>query len=153
MTVIAWDGRTLAADKRATSGGGIARTVTKIERHKDCLIAITGCWDTGAEMREWFKAGADPATFPAKARDDRSTLIVIDAAGINTWAIGPYPMRVEEPRCCWGSGRDYAEAAMHLGHDARKAVEVACHFQTDCGNGIDVLALAGTAPGATGEKL
>jgi hypothetical protein len=141
MTVIAWDGRTLAADKRATSGGGIARTVTKIERHGGSLLAITGCWDTGAEMREWFKAGADPERFPAKAREDRSTLIVIDADGIRTWAIGPHPMRIEEPRCCWGSGRDYAEAAMFLGHDARKAVEVACHFQTDCGNGIDTLTL------------
>lgn len=67
MTVIAWDGCTLAADKRASSGG-IARTVTKIERHEGCLIAMTGCWDTGAEMREWFKAGADPEKFPEKAR-------------------------------------------------------------------------------------
>lgn len=141
MTVIAWDGRTLAADKRATDGGGIARTVTKIQRHAECLIAITGCWDTGAEMREWFKAGADPDRFPAKARDDRSTLIVIDASGIRTWAIGPYPLLIEASRCSWGSGRDYAEATMFLGHDAVKAVEVACHFQTDCGNGIDALSL------------
>lgn len=50
-------------------------------------------------------------------------------------------MPIEEPRCCWGSGRDFAEAVLHLGHDARKAVEVACHFQTDCGNGIDSLDL------------
>jgi len=141
VTVIAWDGRTLAADKRATGGGGIALTVTKIQRHADCLIAITGCWDTGAEMREWFKAGADPVKFPAKARDNHSTLIVIDASGIRTWAIGPYPMTIEAQRCSWGSGRDYAEAAMFLGHDAVKAVEVACHFQTDCGNGIDTLTL------------
>ena len=141
MTVIAWDGRTLAADKRATSGGGIARTVTKIQRHGGCLIAITGCWDTAAEMREWFKAGADPDKFPVKAREDRSTLIVIDADGIRTWAIGPHPMTIEADRCCWGSGRDYAEAALFLGHDAVKAVEVACHFQTDCGNGIDALRL------------
>ena len=43
MTVIAWDGHTLAADKRSVSGGGIARTVTKIQRHGDCLIAMTDC--------------------------------------------------------------------------------------------------------------
>jgi len=141
MTVIAWDGRTLAADKRAVSGGGIARTVTKIERHGECLIAITGDWDTGSEMREWFKAGADPERFPAKAREDRATLIVINREGIRTWAIGPYPMTIEQDSCCWGSGRDYAEAVLFMGYDARKAVEVACHFQTDCGNGVDVLEL------------
>lgn len=141
MTVIAWDGRTLAADKRAVSGGGISRTCTKIERHGDCLIAITGDWDTGAEMREWFKAGAQPDKFPPKAREDKSTLIVIDSDSIRTWAVGPYPLHIEAERCCWGSGRDYAEAALYLGHDAQRAVEVACVFQTDCGNGIDCLTL------------
>lgn len=51
MTVIAWDGSALAADKRAVSGGGIARACTKIERHGSSLLGITGDWDTGAEMR------------------------------------------------------------------------------------------------------
>lgn len=145
MTVIAWDGEMLAADKRAVSGGGIARTVTKIFRHGEFLLAITGDWDTGAEMREWFKAGAEPEKFPAKARDDKSTLIVIGRSEIRTWATGPYPMAIEMRQCCWGSGRDYAEAALYLGHDAKRAVEVACAFQTDCGNGIDSLSLMGGA--------
>jgi hypothetical protein len=142
VTVIAWDGKTLAADKRAVSGGGIARTCTKIQRHEACLIAMTGDWDVAAELREWFKAGADPDKFPKEARDDKSTLIVIDRQnGIRSWSTGPYPLVIESERCCWGTGRDYAEAAMYLGHDARKGVEVACVFQTDCGSGIDCLTL------------
>lgn len=141
MTVIAWDGHTLAADKRAVSGGGIARTVTKIQRHGDSLIGMTGCWDTAVEMREWFKAGADPDKFPASARLDKSTLIVIDQTGIKTWGIGPYPFVIEQRKCAWGTGRDYAEAAMYLGRDAGSAVEVAIVFQTDCGNGCDFLRL------------
>lgn len=51
MTVICWDGKTLAADKRATSVG-LARTVTKVQRHGDVLLAMTGDWDVAAEMRE-----------------------------------------------------------------------------------------------------
>ena len=142
MTVIAWDGRTLAADKRATSGGGIARTCTKVQRHGAALLGITGDWDVAMELREWFKAGADPAKFPARAKEGESTLIVIRPGGlIESYCSGPYPLVIEEQRCAWGSGRDYAEAAMYLGHDARKAVEVASHFQTDCGNGIDSLDL------------
>lgn len=144
MTVIAWDGRTLAADKRATSGGGIARTVTKIMRHGAQLLAITGEFDTGAEMRQWFIDGAVPADFPAKAREDKSTLIVVDSAGIRSYACGPHAMWIEQERCAWGGGRDFAEAAMWLGYSARKGVEAACNFQTDCGNGIDVLDLLAT---------
>lgn len=141
MTVIAWDGRTLAADKRAVSGGGIARVVTKIVRHGPQLLGITGDWDTGAEMRQWFMDGARAADFPAKAREDKATLVVVDADGIRTYASGPYAMWIEQVKCAWGSGRDFAEAVMWLGHDARRAVEAACHFQTDCGNGVDVLPL------------
>lgn len=131
----------LAADKRAVSGGGIARTVTKIARHGDALLCITGDWDTGAEMREWFRAGALPADFPPKAREDKCTLIVIDSGGIRSFATGPYPLLIEAKRCAWGSGRDFAEAAMYLGKSAADAVAVACVFQTDCGNGVDVLEL------------
>lgn len=141
MTVIAWDGKTLAADKRATTGGGIARTVTKIERHKDALLAFTGSWDVATQIREWWKAGADPENFPSKARDDVATLIVIKAGCIESYASGPYPMMIEAEQCAFGSGRDYAEAAMYCGKTAAEAVAVACHFQTDCGNGIDMLAI------------
>lgn len=139
MTVIAWDGQTLAADKRAVSGGGIARTVTKITRHDDALLAITGDWDVGAEMRAWWMAGADPKAFPPQAREDKASLIVIQRQQISHYASGPIPMVIESQRCAWGSGRDYAEAAMYLGHSAAKGVEVACQFQTDCGNGVDCL--------------
>lgn len=140
MTVIAWDGRTLAADKRA-SNAGMAKTVRKIDRHGDVLFAVTGDFDTAAELREWFKAGAKPSEFPEAARKDAATLVVIDAQGIRSYATGPYPMPIEDRISAWGSGRDFAMAVMHLGFDARKAVEVACLFQTDCGNGIDCLEL------------
>lgn len=43
MTIIAWDGKTLAADKRGTVAG-MAYTVTKIHRLPDGLVAFdTGC--------------------------------------------------------------------------------------------------------------
>lgn len=141
MTVIAWDGETLAADRRATSGGGIARTVTKIQKHGDVLLGVTGNWDVAAEMREWFKAGAVPADFPAKARDGDATLIVIRRGRIETFNEGPYSMPVEEEKAAWGSGRDYAEATMYLGGSAVQGVQVASHFQADCGNGFDTLTL------------
>lgn len=143
MTVIAFDGRTIAADKRLTQGGGIVRTVTKIIRAQGCLLAVTGGLDIGLEMRQWYLAGAVPAEFPPKAREDVATLIVIKPnAEIWTWAAGPYGSRIESEKAAFGSGRDFAEAAMYLGKSASEAVAVACVFQGDCGNGIDVLELA-----------
>ena len=39
MTTIAWDGMTLAADKRATAGS-LTRTVTKLYRVRGALCAL-----------------------------------------------------------------------------------------------------------------
>lgn len=80
MTVIAWDGKTLAADKRV-GYGNMHRTTTKIRRVGDALVG------------------------------------------------------------CSGSG-SLAVAAMHLGKSAREAVEIACLYDMNCGNGIDTLELA-----------
>jgi ATP-dependent protease HslVU (ClpYQ) peptidase subunit len=140
MSVIAWDGSVLAADKRV-SNAGLRHTCTKIEKHNNQLYGITGVWDIGAEMREWHKAGADPEKFPAKARDDKATLIVINDAGVHVYDAGPFPMRYENKCAAWGSGRDFAEAAMFMGKTAFIAVEIACHFAIDCGDGVDTLQL------------
>lgn len=146
MTVITFDGNTVAADKRA-SDCGLARTVTKIEKFGASILAMTGNWDHAVELREWYKAGARLDEFTDLLRECDATLIVFtrkaeNCCTVHSYSNAPYPMLVEETQCAFGSGRDFAEAAMHLGKTAREAVEIACHFQTDCGNGVDSLTLA-----------
>jgi len=142
MTTIAWDGKTLAADKRSTSAG-LARTVTKIFRHEGKLLGISGSFDYGMQVVEWFKAGAEPEKFPACQldKDDWSTLVVIDASGVGVYERGPFLLRNEDPSWATGSGRDYAMAAMHCGKSAAEAVAVAAAFDVGTGNGIDTLEL------------
>ena len=140
MTIVAWDGKTLAADKRMISSG-LMRTCRKIWEYNGNLIAITGDWDAGAELIAWFNAGADPAKFPEAGRKDTATLIVINTGCVWQYNAGPYGVLLECKQCAFGSGRDYAEAALYLGKTAYEAVEVACHFESSCGGGIDVLAL------------
>lgn len=139
MTVIAFDGKLLAADRRSIDAGGLCREITKIERFQDVLLAITGSWDVGAELREWWKHGADVAAFPPEARKDEASLIVFSPIGISLYGKGTFPMVFALKPCAFGSGRDFAEAAMYLGKDAIEAVAVAAHFQSDCGDGVNVL--------------
>lgn len=115
MTVIVWDGKTLAADKRATCGGGISRTVTKIKRSGEFLLGMSGDWDIACALRAWWESGAEPANFPDCAREGDATLMVLRPGYIATYQSGPYPLPIEAERCAFGSGRDYAEATMHLG--------------------------------------
>lgn len=144
MTVIAYDGRIIAADKRANYGS-LQRTTTKIHRIQNdavghLIVGTAGISAQGREMIAWIERGMDPKDFPHTQRDSKescSVLIVYPDGRKISFERSPYPLVLEDAQVAIGSGRDFALAAMHLGYDARRAVEVACHFDTSCGNGLD----------------
>lgn len=142
MSVIAWDGKSLAADKRAQLGG-LFRTTTKVFRVDALsLAAYAGDADAGEEVLAWFRAGANPAQFPATQRDREGCagLLIVWADGcIWKYERTPHAVKFPPQQFAIGSGRDFALAAMHLGKTAPEAVEVACVFDSGCGNGVDVL--------------
>lgn len=142
MTVIAWDGTTLAADKRVVYVG-MPRTVTKIFRVANALVGIAGDGAQGMDMVRWIECGSDREKFPAAQRDKEqwATVVVVNGAGLWLYERTPEAMRIEDSFYATGSGRDYAMAAMHFGKSAREAVEIACLFDVNCGNGIDELRL------------
>lgn len=140
MTVIAWDGKTLAADKRATKCG-LTYTVTKIFRIGDRLIGIAGDATRGQELIAWLDRGGDPSEYPElKDKDDAAHLLCVERDGtIRLYETTAYPYTVEDKVWAEGQGRDFALAAMHLGMDAARAVEFTSRFVSSCGNGIDTL--------------
>jgi ATP-dependent protease HslVU (ClpYQ) peptidase subunit len=143
MSVIAWDGHVLAADKQATNNG-LKRTTTKIHRVGECLVAFTGDASQGMLMVEWLRGGCVPDEFPASQRDkdDWAPVAVIRPdRTIATYERTPVPVVIEDRIYAAGCGRDYAMAVMHLGLGAVKAVEVACALDAYCGNGMDTLSL------------
>lgn len=143
MSVIAWDGKTLAADKRASYGTTIL-TTTKIFRVGGCLVGYTGDAVFGEQMLAWIRAGANVEDFPAAQRDkdDWCGVLVITPEGkVSRYERVPYPLTYEDKFFAAGSGGDFALAAMHLGKTAREAVELACKLDSGCGNGITELTL------------
>lgn len=145
MTVIAWDGRTLAADKQSTSHG-MRRTTTKIHRVSDGLLALTGGGAHGTALLDWFRGERDKEKWPKSPNDDDCASVIHvtrDGVFVYNGAGFPHGEPIEDGFIAFGAGRDYAMAAMYLGCDARRAVEVACVFDVGCGQGIDTLELAG----------
>jgi hypothetical protein len=144
MTVIAWDGKTLAADKQSASNGYATRA-TKIHRVPGGIVGFSGGATHAAELLEWFRDGRVSYKFPRRSLDDASAcgaLFISDEGVIHQYsADSACPEIIEEPFHARGAGRDFALAALYLGHDARKAVEVACALDVNCGCGIDALEL------------
>lgn len=142
MTVIAWDGRTLAADKRAVFGSS-TYVVTKIIRvDADRLVGVAGSMARGALIIDWLRRNGPPAEYPKQedAEDWVSCIVVHRDGRIHRYETRGIPIPMESSRHAIGSGRDYATAAMHCGRAAQEAVAIACEYCADCGNGIDTLA-------------
>lgn len=148
MTVIAFDGKTLAADKQA-SEGGIRHTTTKIRRvvkgrFKGYLVGAAGSATQGNMMMSWFERGADPDHFPRYQDNDDAAceMVAIAPDGqIFRFDFNPLPVVYHDKVYALGNGREVALGAMAMGADARKAVEVASEMCSGCGMGVDVLPL------------
>lgn len=148
MTVIAWDGKTLAADRRRSTEYGMIDEVTKcgasVTAAPDSwpyLWAISGKAAIALELLEWFHAGQDPFAFPASARGGDATLVIIDDEGACFYTRGPIAEPINRKIWATGTGGDLAIGAMHCGKTAREAVEIASIYCAWCGNGVDAFSL------------
>lgn len=141
MSVIACDGKILAADTLGISGD-LKLPTSKIRliflEGKSFYVGWTGQLDHGEALIDWYVSGAIKEKYPAfQSTNDWTRLIVIKndfekLLTVMSYEQTPYPIYYSIP-VAWGSGRDYALGAMAMGADARKAVEIACTFSASCG--------------------
>lgn len=144
MTIVAWDGTTLAADTQADASG-VRASVTKIFRLTDgSLFAGSGSLDQVLEMRNWVDKGASAEDFPSTQRDkdDWQPCINITKNGVYRYERTPFPIKFNCAYFTEGSGSYFATAALHLGKNAVEAVQVAIDLCPSCGGSIDTLTLS-----------
>lgn len=149
MTVIAWDGRSVAADTQCTFGDyrGPLRA-QKIVQRGDFVYGITGWSGWFEAWVKWHENGADPANIPAAGVDASQSgnfLVFHEGKALICSAQMPYLQEVGAPDA-WGSGADFAIGAMHAGSDARQAVEITIACTPSCGGPVDVIDLSPTPP-------
>lgn len=140
MTTIAWDGTTLAADRRISGCGGVLNT-TKIIRAPDGrLIGASGKASACEALRQWLltKEGEPPVPLKDEAWGD---LIEIEPDGtVYLWGEwGRFPVLDDEVAI--GSGHQFARAAMACGKSAAEAIEIAALFDECTGSEVDALVL------------
>lgn len=134
MTTIAWDGSTLAADRRRTLNGTVIRA-EKIHRveNKDSpfvLCGFAGCCYDAANIRLWIEGKLE------KPSVSSTHCIAIDKRR-QVWVTEEKLVWVRVPsKWAIGSGADYALAAMECGRSARGAITIASKFDQHTGRGI-----------------
>lgn len=145
MTTIAWDGRTLAADRQNTVDDDKSFRGTKIIRTVDGrLIGAAGNTVVCHAMMEWLADHPDTrGDMPAPQCQEDSSAHVLEVMRDGTvWRYethGAFPLGKGAAVC--GSGGPYAMAAMACGRTADQAVEIACRFDQLSAGPVDALVL------------
>lgn len=128
MTVIAWDGETLAADSQLNFGN-TRLTCEKLYRLPDG--SIVGLAGTAAKCTRLlrFMRGEGPA--PKRLMGCHA--IRVSADGVYLYAETTEPERLTSRRIAIGCGGDFAAGAMAAGKSAAEAVALTIENDTQCG--------------------
>ncbi len=143
MTVVIWDGKTLASDRRITSGHTISTSI-KIYRVQEGIIGFAGNVSSIHEFLDWFQNDRHAITFPEKLKSEETGVqaIFIDKnKKIWQFDYSPSPFQITQKYAAIGSGDESALVAMECGKSAEQAVKVVCKFNSSCGGGVDMLRL------------
>lgn len=149
MSVVAYDGRVLAADRIGICGDVKTHNSPKIVRlHTGAVVAWTGTHIYGRIMADWYARGAVAEDWPSFQRTDEWVcLVVYDKGSCFFYETEPLVVPVESPYWAWGSGQEVALGVLYAGGGAEMAVQAACDHCLTCGGGVDSFLLEGWREG------
>jgi hypothetical protein len=139
MTTIAWDGETIAADSQDNYTDFKTLSSQKLFRFGEEIIATAGHGTTGMLFIDWYEG--DQGEVPRIDADDDFDILVWNKDGL--FNVDRYfrLMRVSEPFFAIGCGACVALGAMHMGANAKQAVEVAKKVDLYTGGKVKVMTL------------
>ena len=147
MTVIVWDGKTLAADKMACYND-MQFTVDKLhvrwKQGEEIALAVSGTLNEGMAMIAWFLRDGSVDEFPKVKEENFTRLIVAQKSkSLLIFENHGEPIIYKDKYCAFGSGSELAMGALDamdflgITPDAIKVVEIVSGRSTTCGFGYD----------------
>lgn len=145
MTVVVWDGKTLAADKLIVAANAMRSRGTKIRAIGRYLIGYSGPLSVAEDFFQWardrFPENEAPKSHTDHERGGIAMMISRDG-NILIYDRSATPYRVEFDKYAIGAGAETAMTCLHLGHDAKTIVEACNATMIICGEGCDVLSFS-----------
>lgn len=142
MTTIAWDGRTLAADRAAWSSGNKyrVRKVYKVRAPdgRRFLVAFSGDANYCFAVLGWMRGGPRPGAYPNK--DGAYTIAVVIDEKNRIWRMDSDDLKyvpVLEKIHASGAGQDYAIGALEAGATATEAIRITIKRSDYAALGVD----------------
>ena len=151
MTVVVWDGETLATDRQASDGSVKWETDKAwyvMRDDKPYIVSGVGYLKYIVALREWFTEGANPDKYPFGISDTgaykitKSQLIVVSKdKGLMVYEDTPFPVIRGFTQCAFGDGKEFSYGAWSMGATSSEAVGVTNEHSLHCGKGVALYSL------------
>mgnify|MGYP003149565023 CR=1 len=150
MTVVVWDGETLATDRQASDGSLKWETDKAwyvMRDDKPYIVSGVGYLKYIVSLREWFINGAVPNEYPYGLKDSATRittqqLVVVDKdKGLIVYDDSPYPTVHGFVPCAFGDGKEFSYGALSMGATSSEAVGVTNEHSLHCGKGVAIYSL------------
>ena len=146
MTCIVAVPGAMYSDSKVTIGKGYSYPATKIVKAKGMLVGAAGSAGDCSRFLDWAKDGFTVKSKPKfecpSGHEDAIDGLIVKDDGIYYFCPEyPFPEKIEALFYGVGSGSKAARAAMMMGADPERAIEVACAVDDNCGPPIQVLKL------------
>lgn len=143
MTVIVWDGKTLAGDTQINYDDSASFCDTKVYKLKSVLYGHSGLSALRLPIKEWaeswipgMNSNRPDFLYDLKPKD-RSNFLIISDNVYEFCTMIPDPIVYSiDTRIAIGSGADVAMGAMYAGADAEEAAKIACKLRNSCGGDV-----------------
>ena len=136
MTTIVYRDGVMASDSQITDRGIVVAEEKKIIRYDGTLIGVAGNLDADAAFLEWVKF--EQTDKPDLKNSDFEALVVRQDGTMLWYGVNLIPLKMTSPYIAIGSGFHVAMGALHLGANAKEAVQVACDLDVLSGGTIQV---------------
>ena len=141
MSVIVWDGTTLAADSHANNGD-LAFPYPKLWALPDNRLAgAVGPLQAVTQMQQWTLDGLPPTKFPLNTGSPAQLLLVSKEKGVVRYRDSSIPYLHGSNKLAIGEGAPFAYGALFMGATAEQAVLAAIDGSPHCNGQVISLKL------------
>ena len=138
MSVVAWDGKTLAADKMSVYENTIIKTKKMRKLPSGEVFAWAGSVENALAVVKWYEDGQNDIEWPkCQETNDYAQVVFLKDGKLYEFEQMPIPQEVTGFPRAWGSGATFALGAMAMGADAIKAVKITATLCNTVGLGVD----------------
>lgn len=131
MSVLVWDGKTLAADSYGNNGE-TCFPVVKLWKDDGALFGAVGGVQAVSALRKWIEDQM-LTDYPQEARLNKATLLMVLPEGVTRYYGSPVPIKTPlKSVLAIGEGSSYAYGALDMGATAEQAVAVAIKRSVHC---------------------